>query len=83
MAILLLRRCRRQSRQLLHLINCSQQEFGQFYTLVRNLKDYPDHFPQLFFHIDVAKFQHLQKLVEEDISKMDIDYHHCIRNEKT
>ena len=66
--ILLLMICRRQNRQCVHPISWGQREFGYFYTLVRDLEDYPDHF-STYVYMDVVKFQHLLQLVEDDISK--------------
>ena len=63
-------RRRKQTGQRVHPINTSREKFGEFYTLVKDLTDFPDHF-YISFHMDVEQCQNLLQVVEEDISKID------------
>lgn len=70
-----------KKRKWVHEINLERMEFGEFHTLMPQLRQDEKRF-YLYFRMSSKNFDEILNLVNEDISKMDTNYREAISAEE-
>ena len=63
-----------------HPLNELREAKGEFYTLYPDLRHFPSQFFQLY-HMSVAKFDNLLKMLTPWLKKNDVNFRSCISPE--
>ena len=72
---------RRKKRKWVHEINLERKDFGEFHTLMPELKQDEKRF-YIYFRIPSECFDEVLNLIKEDITKMDTNYREAIPAEE-
>ena len=72
---------RRKKRKWVHEINVERKEFGEFHTLMPELRQDAKRF-YIYFRMPSECFDEILSLIKEDITKMDTNYREAISAEE-
>jgi len=72
---------RRKKRKWVHEINIERKDFGEFHTLMPELRQDEKRF-YVYFRMPIECFDKILSLIKEDITKMDTNYHEAISTEE-
>ena len=72
---------RRKKRKWVHEINVERKEFGEFHTLMPELRQDEKRF-YIYFRMPSECFDEILSLIKEDITKMDTNYREAISAEE-
>jgi len=71
---------RRKKRKWVHEINVEHKDFGEFHTLMPELRQDEKSFC-IYFRMRSECFDKILSLIKEDITEMDTNYHEAISAE--
>ena len=80
-AALLLYRRQKHHRYWVHPINQSHQQFGEFHTLYKDLRNYPDRF-YTYYRMSTEQFDYILAQIEHLIYKLNTNWQHSISVEE-
>jgi len=72
---------RRKKRKWVHEINAERKDFGEFHTLMPELRQDEKRF-YIYFRMPSECFDEILSLIKEDITKMDTNYREAISAEE-
>ena len=72
---------RRKKRKWVHEINVERKDFGEFHTLMPELRQDEKRF-YIYFRMSSECFDEILSLIKEDITKMDTNYREAISAEE-
>ena len=72
---------RRKKRKWVHEINVERKDFGEFHTLMPELRQDEKRF-YIYFRMPTECFDEILSLIKEDITKMDTNYRESISAEE-